>query len=166
MASQLFTGLFGGSKKGDNGLFGMAVSAIGSLFAADGGVMPTGSLSAYSNGVYNTPHYFEMSGSPRRFARGGVFGEAGPEAIMPLTTLPNGRLGVESTGGGSKDVQVNVYNNSSSQATVRQSKSSSGGKAIDVLIGDVVAKQMATPGTKLNRSVQSQTGSSQPVTRR
>lgn len=166
MSSQLYTGLFGGSEKGDNGLFGMAASAIGSFFAADGGVMPTGSLSAYSNGVYNTPHYFEMSGSPRRFARGGVFGEAGPEAIMPLTTLPNGRLGVESTGRSNNDVQVNVYNNSNSQATVRQSKSSSGGKTIDVLIGDVVAKQMVTPGTKLNRSVQSQTGSSQPVTRR
>lgn len=134
---------------------------------ADGGVVNTG-LSSYSNGVYNTPTFFTTNGGGfQRYANGGVFGEAGPEAIMPLTRMPNGRLGVAATGGGGGgDVQVNVYNNSNSKAEVRQSTSSSGGKTIDVLIGDVVAKQMSTPGSKLNRTVTTYTGGQQAVTRR
>jgi hypothetical protein len=81
--------------------------------------------------------------------------------------MPNGRLGVAATGGGGGgDVQVNVYNNSNSKAEVRQSTSSGGGKTIDVLIGDVVAKQMSTPGSKLNRTVSTYTGGQQAVTRR
>lgn len=134
---------------------------------ADGGVVNSG-LSSYSNGVYNTPTFFTTNGGGfQRYANGGVFGEAGPEAIMPLTRMPNGRLGVAATGGGGGgDVQVNVYNNSNSKAEVRQSTSSGGGKTIDVLIGDVVAKQMSTPGSKLNRTVSTYTGGQQAVTRR
>ncbi|WP_174868174.1 phage tail tape measure protein [Pectobacterium polaris] len=57
-------------------------------FNALGGVYDSPSLSAYSGGVYNTPQMFA-------FAKGaGVFGEAGPEAIMPLTRAANGSLGV------------------------------------------------------------------------
>lgn len=139
----------------------------GFLGFADGGVVNTG-LNSFSNGVYNTPTFFSTNGGGfQRYANGGVFGEAGPEAIMPLTRMPNGRLGVAATGGGGGgDVQVNVYNNSNSKAEVRQSTSSGGGKTIDVLIGDVVAKQMSTPGSKLNRTVSTYTGGQQAVTRR
>lgn len=162
MASNLYSGLFGGAS-GD-GLLSGFVSSLGSLFFADGGVMPTGTLSAYSNGVYSSPTYFSMTGA-QRFAKGGVFGEAGPEAIMPLTTMPNGRLGVAATGMGG-DVQINIINSTGEKVSTRQSNSSSGGKTIDVMIGDVVAKQMSTPGTKLNRSVSAQTGAKQQVVRR
>lgn len=55
---------------------------------AKGGVYSSRSLSAYSNGVYDSPQFFE-------FAKGaGVFGEAGAEAIMPLKRGPDGILGV------------------------------------------------------------------------
>ena len=163
MASNLYSGLFGGASGG--GLLSGVVSSIGGLFGfADGGVMPTGTLSAYSNGVYSSPTYFSMTGA-QRFAKGGVFGEAGPEAIMPLTTMPNGRLGVAATGTGG-DVQINIINSTGEKVSTRQSNSSGGGKTIDVMIGDVVAKQMSTPGTKLNRSVSAQTGAKQQVVRR
>ncbi|WJM83210.1 phage tail tape measure protein [Pectobacterium brasiliense] len=57
-------------------------------FNALGGVYDSPSLSAYSGGVYNSPQLFA-------FAKGaGVFAEAGPEAIMPLTRSSNGSLGV------------------------------------------------------------------------
>ncbi|MDS0116466.1 hypothetical protein QYE88_42400, partial [Enterobacter hormaechei subsp. steigerwaltii] len=47
---------------------------------------------AYSNGVFQTPQLFA-------FAKGaGVFAEAGPEAIMPLTRAPDGSLGVRAVG--------------------------------------------------------------------
>lgn len=55
---------------------------------AKGGVFDSPSLSAYSNQVYDSPQLFA-------FAKGaGVFGEAGPEAIMPLTRAGDGSLGV------------------------------------------------------------------------
>lgn len=156
--AQIFNGI------GGSGLFSSVVSGIGSLFGfADGAAFATG-LEPYVNGVYDRPTYFTM-GTPMRFASGGVFGEAGPEAIMPLTRLPGGKLGVESTGGAG-NVQVNIYNGSNEKATVRQSTTSNGGKTIDVLIGDVVAKQMNTQGTKLNRAVSSQTGATQATVRR
>jgi phage-related minor tail protein len=41
-----------------------------------------------------------------------LFGEAGPEAIMPLTRGPDGSLGVKSSGGGGGGGLVfnNIYN--------------------------------------------------------
>lgn len=63
-------------------------------FNAKGGVYDSPSLSSFSNGVYNSPTMFA-------FAKGaGVFGEAGPEAIMPLTRAADGSLGVRAVGGG------------------------------------------------------------------
>ena len=61
---------------------------------AKGGVYDSPSLSRYSNQVHDSPQFFA-------FAKGaGVFGEAGPEAIMPLTRAPDGNLGVRAVGGG------------------------------------------------------------------
>ncbi|MNJ49018.1 Lambda phage tail tape-measure protein [compost metagenome] len=62
---------------------------------AKGGVYDSPSLSQYSNQVHDTPKFFA-------FAKGaGVFAEAGPEAIMPLTRGADGNLGVRAVGGGS-----------------------------------------------------------------
>jgi hypothetical protein len=71
---------------------GGAGGILGSLFSAliphaNGGVYNSPSLSAYSNQVVTKPTLFA-------FANGGVMGEAGPEAIMPLRRGPDGKLGV------------------------------------------------------------------------
>ncbi|EKR9081831.1 phage tail tape measure protein [Salmonella enterica] len=69
---------------------GTAISSFASSFEfnANGGVYDSPSLSSFSNGIYNTPTLFA-------FAKGaGVFGEAGPEAIMPLSRTADGVLGV------------------------------------------------------------------------
>lgn len=59
---------------------------------AQGGIFPNG-ISGYSNQIVNTPTQFS-------FARGsGLMGEAGPEAIMPLTRTSSGDLGVKTEGG-------------------------------------------------------------------
>jgi hypothetical protein len=64
------------------------------------GVYDSPSLSAYSNGVYSTPKTFA-------FAKGaGIFGEAGPEAIMPLTRAADGSLGVRAVNSGVNNVQT------------------------------------------------------------
>jgi hypothetical protein len=96
---------------------------------AKGGVFTSPSLSAYSGGVYNSP-------TPFRFASGaGIFGEAGPEAIMPLKRGADGKLGVASQGAG--NVVVNVINNTDAQAKTEKRSDGRGGSIIDVVIEQV-----------------------------
>lgn len=66
---------------------------------AKGGVYESQGLHQYVNGVYDSPQYFTFQGASK-FAKGGVFAEAGAEAIMPLTRDSAGRLGVRAQGGG------------------------------------------------------------------
>lgn len=69
---------------------------------AKGGVYDSPDLSKYSGGVYDKPQTFA-------FAKGaGIFAEAGPEAIMPLTRTSDGKLGVRAGGGGSGDTIIDV----------------------------------------------------------
>lgn len=58
---------------------------------------------AFTNSVVSKPTAFGMSGGQT-----GVMGEAGPEAIMPLTRTAGGKLGVMSVGGGVGGTQINV----------------------------------------------------------
>ena len=59
----------------------------------NGGAFP-GGISGFSNGIVNKPTRFN-------FASGaGLMGEAGAEAIMPLTRTSDGDLGVKTEGGG------------------------------------------------------------------
>ncbi|HED2323217.1 TPA: phage tail tape measure protein, partial [Citrobacter freundii] len=74
---------------------------------AKGGVYDSPGLSKYVNGVYDSPQYFTFQGASK-FAKGGVFAEAGKEAIMPLTRDSAGRLGVRAQGGGGSGHQINV----------------------------------------------------------
>jgi len=67
---------------------------LGLMGFAKGAVFNSPSLSAYSNGVYDRP-------TPFMFAKGaGIFGEAGPEAILPLRRGSDGNLGVLANAGG------------------------------------------------------------------
>ncbi|NCX56200.1 MAG: hypothetical protein EBW87_03265, partial [Burkholderiaceae bacterium] len=112
--ARMFAG-FGG--KGGDG--GNAATALGSnpnvaKYAplANGGVFDGGFTAfakggMFTNSIVSSPTLF-------RFADGagfsaGLMGEAGPEAIMPLTRGPGGRLGVDASGSGeSINVTVNV----------------------------------------------------------
>ncbi|HHA1903938.1 TPA: phage tail tape measure protein [Enterobacter kobei] len=90
-------GSFFGGGAGASASTGTAVSSYGSNFQfnAKGGVYDSPSLSAFSNGIVRNPTMFA-------FAKGGagIMGEAGPEAIMPLTRAPDGSLGVRAVGSG------------------------------------------------------------------
>lgn len=78
----------------------------GAVANAKGGIYTSANLSAYSNTIVDTPTYFA-------FAKGaGLMGEAGPEAIMPLTRAADGSLGVRAIGnvnGGGGFVYSPVY---------------------------------------------------------
>ena len=109
---------------------------------AFGGVYGDDSYSAFAKGGYFTnqivdsPTYF-------RFAKGsgfgtGLMGEAGPEAIMPLTRGSDGSLGVRAEGVGSNvaialNVRINNYSNE--KVDVQESTDESGQKQLEVTIG-------------------------------
>jgi lambda family phage tail tape measure protein len=58
---------------------------------------------AFSNGIVSSPTAFGMAGGGK-----GVMGEAGPEAIVPLTRTSSGALGIRSVGGGGSTIQINA----------------------------------------------------------
>jgi len=85
-------------------------------FFADGGAFSGGSqIQAYADGgVVGSPTYFGMSGG-----KTGLMGEAGPEAIMPLSRGANGKLGVQAEGVGGVTINQNINISTGVQQTVR-----------------------------------------------
>ena len=70
---------------------------------ADGNAFVNGQVQKYAyGGIVNRPTLFPMKNGI------GLMGEAGAEAILPLRRGSNGRLGVESNGGGSTVINVSV----------------------------------------------------------
>jgi hypothetical protein len=115
-----------------DGMFG---GFFGNLFgSAKGNAFASGSVVPFANGgVVSAPTLFPMSG-----ARTGLMGEAGPEAIMPLSRGPDGRLGVRASGAGgaSVNVEVHVHNvPADRRADVRTSQD---GRRIDVVLREEV----------------------------
>ncbi len=81
---------------------GMNGLSSGAMPFAQGGAFSQGRVMPFARGgVVSSPTYFPMRGAT------GLMGEAGPEAIMPLTRGPDGRLGVQA-GGGGRPVHVTV----------------------------------------------------------
>ncbi|MGL4682556.1 MAG: phage tail tape measure protein, partial [Hafnia alvei] len=118
---------------------------------AKGGVYSSASLSAYSGSVVDKPTFFA-------FAKGGgVMGEAGPEAILPLRRGANGKLGVVagSGGGGSPVFHNTVILQNDGSAT---SKSSGGNDAVsktmmkmlDQFCQDNISKSLRPGGQLFN----------------
>lgn len=123
---------------------------IGGLF---GGSAEASYNTAMSRGQ-NNPALFGPG-----FAKGGItnrpaiFGEAGPEAAVPLPdgrTIPVTLSG--NTGGSSVLNEINVINNNNSDVSVTESRGANGKNIINVVL-DAVARDMATPGGKTNRAL-------------
>ncbi len=165
VAGQVAASYFGGgtaptsttaSVGGSTTTFNPQLNTAGLSYNAKGGVYDSPSLSAYSNQVHSTPKLFA-------FAKGaGVFGEAGPEAIMPLTRAADGSLGVRALSGSQNtlptaaapimiktDVHVDAGGNATS--TTDESQAGDAGKQLGKMISDgalrVVQQQLATGGS-------------------
>lgn len=127
-----------------------------------GGVYGDDSYSAFAKGgtftnqIVAKPTYF-------RFAKGsgfgtGLMGEAGPEAIMPLTRGADGSLGVSASGIGGGDVQVNipvtVY--SDEPVEVHDTEDENGQRKIEILVGSMINQHIA--GGKADRALKGRYG--------
>ncbi|MGF6234130.1 lambda family phage tail tape measure protein [Leclercia sp. 1548] len=127
---------------------------------AKGGVYESPGLSKYVNGVYDTPQYFAFQGASK-FAKGGVFAEAGAEAIMPLTRDSAGRLGVRAQGGGGAQPQVNIDIYVDNKGNASSNTSGDGGaaaralgKEIEIKVTEILMRAARSDGL-LGRQFQS-----------
>lgn len=127
-----------------------------SLGAANGAAFNSGGIQAFADGgVVGSPTLF-------KFANGGkvgLMGEAGPEAILPLSRGSDGKLGVKSQGGGSP-VNVVVNNYSNEQADVKQN-----GQDLEITIGRVISRDIQNGGPTY-RAMRKTFGLRQPTTTR
>ena len=146
--NQILMGIFGAFSWGiSGGLSSSATINTGSSFAGyaakgrayDSGVQFFAKGGTFTNSVVSTPTAFGTGSGL------GIMGEAGPEAIMPLTRTSDGQLGVKAAGGGGStvvapvSVTVNVSDsgagsNSSSNNTEQQ------GRAVQMAIKSEVEK--------------------------
>lgn len=124
-----------------NGTFGRK-AAKGAYFSD--GVAAFGMGGTFANSIVRTPTLF-------KYAKGGalatgVMGEAGPEAVMPLTRGPNGKLGVSSYGGGGGvSVVVNV-DASGSSVQGNDQRANELGRVVSVAVQQEIIKQKRPGG--------------------
>jgi lambda family phage tail tape measure protein len=160
--------LIGSLFKGLGGLFGLggggfggatalasgvpAAQSLGVLGFAKGGAFSGGKVTPFARGgVVNRPTIFPMANGA------GLMGEAGPEAIMPLTRGPDGKLGVA---GGGTSVNVNIINQAGAEVETRQN-----GPDIDVIIRQAVARDINSGG-QIYRAIGQRFETSTRLTRR
>jgi hypothetical protein len=110
-------------------------AGIKGIFSANGNVFDAGGVTAFAKGgVVGGPTVFP-------FANGiGLMGEAGPEAIMPLSRGADGKLGVIASGGGAPSVTINNYSGQEASA----SSDSAGNIVIE--IGRAIAQDITSGG--------------------
>jgi len=131
------------------GKFGVANTSFAGLKAsANGNVFSGAGISAHSGTIVSSPTVFP-------FAKGvGLMGEAGPEAILPLTRTKGGKLGVQTDSAG--QTITNVYNIAVTVQSSGQDKPADTGNTIGEAIMRTIAKQeiasAARPGNQLNRT--------------
>ncbi len=101
VAQSMINGVYNAAMRPVQGaLGGLVAQGINSVLGTmmpfkEGGAFAQGRLMPFAKGgVVTSPTTFPMRGGR------GLMGEAGPEAIMPLTRGADGRLGVQSAGGG------------------------------------------------------------------
>lgn len=124
--------------------------------AWSGGVQMFADGGAFSNSVVSKPTAFGMAGGQT-----GVMGEAGPEAIMPLTRTANGALGVRAMGGGSAggtqiNVQVTVASDGSTNSTTDDPAYQQFGKDLADFVDQRYQKLVSVDlrqGGKINRAI-------------
>ncbi len=128
-------------------------------FSKHGNVFSNGNIQAFaSGGVINGPMTWPMSGG-----KTGLAGEAGKEAILPLTRTPSGDLGVK-TSGATKTV-VNIYAPPGSTAT-QDTQQEGGMEKINIYIDEAVAGNVSKPGSKTQRALKNTFGIGQVLNKR
>lgn len=135
--------------------------AKGGAFDEGYSVQPFAMGAAFTNKIINEPTIF-------KFAQGtGLMGEAGPEAIMPLMRDSSGNLGVRSDGGNAgSQVNIVINNNTSAEVQTNEATDGRGNRSIEITIGDMVARQIASKNSTLQQTMGAVYGNKPALARR
>jgi tape measure domain-containing protein len=156
--SSLISGALGAAGGGFTG--GSGSPGVWDVWAKGGAFGAVGELNAFARGgIVNEPTFF-------RFAKGaglanGLMGEAGPEAIMPLERMTDGRLGVAANGNSesaplviSTDIHVTVEGGGSGNEKDDEAFAEKIGKKLrtewDAIVDQRITRHLR-PGGLLNR---------------
>lgn len=134
----------------------LTVSAHGNAFSSGQLVKAFANGGAFTNSVAMSPTVAPMA----------LFGEAGPEAIMPLTRDSSGNLGVRSAGGGTAplSVEVNIQNTGAPVNAQQTGTRVDGNKVIVDMVLTAVANDVAGGG-KVAKATEQRYGLRQRGTR-
>ena len=128
--------------------------------AFDYGIEAFAKGGTFTNQIVDSPTLF-------KFAKGtGLMGEAGPEAIMPLTRDGSGNLGVRAEGNSGGNVEVVVNNYSTAQAETKETTDSRGNRRIEVVIGDMTASELSRNGSASQKAIRGTFGLQPQLIRR
>ena len=111
-------------------------NAKGNIFS--GALRAYASGGTFTNAIVNAPTKFLANGGLN------IMGEAGPEAVMPLTRTTDGNLGVLATGGnGGNEVTVNIINNAGAKVS-QTTRETSSGKEVTVMVEKMIDNYFST----------------------
>lgn len=148
-----------GANSGGGSWIGSLLSGLsGSMRAsAKGNVFSSSGLVAFAHGgVVNSPTYFGFGNGGR-----GLMGEQGPEAVVPLSRMPNGDLGISMAGMGGGGSVINapvtvsvVVNSDGSTDSSSEGEYRQLGEAVRATVVEEIGKSLR-PGGQINTAIQS-----------
>lgn len=143
----LFSKLFPGSAAANGAE--IDGNANGGVFSGGAKLFANGG--AFTNTIVSSPTLFKFGTGGQL----GMMGEAGPEAIMPLTRGPDGKLGVnaQGVGGGGVNVEVNITNKGKPVEAESSSRMEGGKLIIDMVIAEVDSRiaRMGSTGRAISQ---------------
>lgn len=116
-------------------------NALGGVYGADD-YSAFAKGGTFTNSIVQSPTFF-------KFAKGsgfgtGLMGEAGPEAIMPLTRGADGSLGVSASGiGGDYSLTVVINNYGNEEVTASESTAENGQRKLEITIGAMINRHLS-----------------------
>lgn len=163
--SSMFSGLIDGTKSAGEAITGLlkqlAQLVINKAFQAMfAGGLGSGGLGGFFSGLFGGAR---ADGGPVRGGRTYLVGERGPELITPSssgTVIPNHMLG-----GGGSGIVVNITNNAKAEVRTREGQGANG-PTFDVIIDEMVADKVGTPGSASRRALQANGGLRPQLARR
>lgn len=138
--------LFGKKGTSGGGLLGGLIGDLGGLLGgllnpsqnALGNAFIGGRVTGFATGgIVSGPTLFPMRGGT------GLMGEAGPEAIMPLTRMGSGHLGVRAQGQGGQGPRITIHNYGAPVRT-EERREPDGGISYDIFVGEALNRHIAS----------------------
>ena len=129
--------MISGFVKGRTSDSNASANALGGVYDTDG-ALPFAKGGTFTNVIVQSPTFF-------RFASGagfglGLMGEAGPEAVMPLSRGADGSLGVNASGIGGMQfaLRVVINNYSTEEVSAMETVGDDGQRQLEVTIGTLI----------------------------